>query len=361
MGRIRGRLTSLDQRERLTTWIRQACHAGAALSRACEIIGISVHSWYRWQAAGKVIADQRPLARRNDPANKLSDTERQAILSVCNNPRFNSVPPSQIVPILSDEGCYLASESTMYRVLRQANQLQHRGRAAKAVRKAKPTSFTATGPNQVWMWDITWLPSQVKGEYYKLYMIEDLFSRYPVGWEVHTEETGELAAELLQRSVLTQRCSMNPLVLHSDNGAPMKSYTLKAKLEMLGIASSFSRPRVSNDNPYAESLFRTLKYWPAWPKGFASLDEARQWVRRFVDWYSHTHRHSGIQFVTPSQRHQGQDKALLEKRHALYLAARLARPERWRNATRNWSWQNEVQLNPDRVIEPKTSEELQAA
>lgn len=324
--------------------------------------GISVHSWYRWQQAGVVIADRRPLAERPEPVNKLGIEERQAVLALCNSTRFASVPPSQIVPILADEGRYLASESTMYRILREAGQVQHRGRAAKAVRVAKPTSFTATAPNQVWSWDVTWLPSRTQGQYYKLYLIEDIFSRYPVGWEVHEEETGELAAELLQRSVLSQRCAMQPLVLHSDNGAPMKSYTLKAKMEALGIASSFSRPRVSNDNPYSESLFRTLKYWPGWPRqGFASLEEARQWVKRFIAWYTHEHRHSGIQFVTPAQRQQGLDKALLAKRHQVYLAAREARPERWRSHTRNWVWIDEVQLNPDRSTAKESEGNLLAA
>jgi len=355
-------LTLLEHREQLIDWIRQACNDGASLYRSCEVVGISVHSWYRWQQEGTVKADQRPLVERPEPANKLPVEERQAVLALCNSPRFGSVPPSQIVPILADEGCFMASESTMYRILREAGLVQHRGRAAKAVRRAKPTSFTATAPNQIWMWDITWLPSCVKGLYYKLYLIEDLFSRYPVGWEVHEEETGELAAELLERTMLAQRCSMTPVVLHSDNGAPMKSFTLKAKMEALGVASSFSRPRVSNDNPFVESFFRTLKYWPAWPrKGFATIDEARLWVKRFIGWYGHEHRHSNIQFVTPAQRHEGVDKILLEKRHQVYQAARKAHPERWQGKTRNWARTDEVQLNPDRPITQDKTENLLAA
>ena len=179
---------------------------------------------------------------------------------------------------------------------------------------------------------------------------------------MHAGETGELAAELVQRTVLSQRCATRPLVLHADNGAPMKSYSLKAKLEALGIIASHSRPRVSNDNPFSESLFRTLKYWPKWPsKGFATLTLARQWVARFIDWYSNEHRHSGIRFVTPAQRHQGQDQALLQRRHVVYQTARLARPERWSGTTRNWSWIAQVQLNPDRVLPMETVEELIAA
>lgn len=355
-------MTSLAQRQRIIGNIEQACRSGAALHRACQIAGISLNCWYRWQQAGTVVPDLRPQTPRREPANKLSAQERGEILTVCNSVRFGSLPPSQIVPMLADEGRYLASESSFYRVLRQAGQACRRGRAAIPRTVAKPTSHTATGPNHVWSWDVTWLPSAVKGQFYKLYLIEDIFSRFPVGWEVHEEETGELAAELVQRSVLAQRCATRPLVLHSDNGAPMKSYSLKAKMEALGIVASHSRPRVSNDNPFSESLFRTLKYWPKWPrKGFASIDQARQWVKRFIHWYCHDHRHSGIRFVTPAQRHQGLDKSLLQRRHLVYQAARHAHPERWSGATRNWGWISYVQLNPDREMPHQLVEQRLAA
>ncbi len=352
----------MQQREQLVEWIKQACRDGASLHRACEVVAISIHSWYRWRDGDHVKADQRPVAKRHTPANKLSAEERKAVLETCNNPRFANAPPSQIVPILADDGQYIASESTMYRVLREAGQAQRRGRTVKRERISKPTSYTATAPNQVWSWDITWLPSHVQGQYYKLYLIEDIFSRYPVGWEVHTEETGELAADLLQRSVLAQHCAMQPIVLHSDNGAPMKSCTLKAKMDALGITGSWNRPRVSNDNPYSESLFRTMKYWPAWPrKGFSSLEEARLWAKRFIDWYSHSHRHSAIQYVTPAQRHAGQDKILLANRHQVYQNAKQKKPERWSGNTRNWTWPTQVHLNPDRQTEPEKCESRWAA
>ena len=298
-------MTSLAERERIIGNIEQACRSGAALHRACRIAGVSLNCWYRWQQDSTVVPDLRPETPRGNPANKLSVEERSEILAVCNSARFGSLPPSQIVPVLADEGRYLASESSFYRVLRQAGQAYHRGRAAVPRTVPKPTSHTATAPNRVWSWDVTWLPSAVKGQFYKLYLIEDIFSRFPVGWEVHEEETGELAAELVQRSVLALQCATTPLVLHSDNGAPMKSYSLKAKLEAMGIVASHSRPRVSNDNPFSESLFRTLKYWPQWPRnGFASLEQARQWVKRFIHWYCYEHRHSGIRFVPPAQRRQ---------------------------------------------------------
>lgn len=362
MGGGRGRITSLAERQRILGNIRQACQAGATLQRACQVAGITLNCWYRWQQDGTVLPDQRTQSSRSEPANKLSIEERTAILAVCNSVRFGSLPPSQIVPMLADEGRYLASESSFYRVLRQAGQAGRRGRAVPPRPVARPTSHTATAPNQVWSWDVTWLPASVKGRFYKLYLIEDIFSRFPVGWEVHEEECGELAAELVQRSVLAQRCTTQPLVLHADNGAPMKSYSLKARLEALGIVPSHSRPRVSNDNPFSESLFRTLKYWPQWPrKGFGSLDAARQWVKRFIDWYCHEHRHSGIRFVTPAQRHQGLDKVLLKQRHELYQAARQVHPERWSGATRNWEWIGTVHLNPDRDLPPQWAEDQLAA
>lgn len=228
------------------------------------------------------------------------------MLDVCNSQEFASLPPSQIVPRLADQGRYLASESSFYRILRAADQQHRRGRSQPPRHVPVPTSHTATGPNQVWSWDITYLPSLVRGQYYYLYLIEDIYSRKGVGWEVHEQECGERAAALLQRSIIREQCWKQPLVLHSDNGAPMKSVTLLTKMHDLGVTPSRGRPRVSNDNPYSESLFRTLKYCPQWPSdGFASLEAAREWVRDFMAWYNEEHRHSRIRFVTPNERHRG--------------------------------------------------------
>ncbi len=225
--------------------------------------------------------DRRPYDGHTANATKCADrAERQAIVTLCNSPQYAHLPPSQIVPRLADQACYLASESTFYRVLRAAGQQQHRGRSLRPRRHAAPTTHAANAPNQVWSWDITYLPSPVRGKYYYLYLIEDIYSRKAVGWEVYDVESGEKAAALLQRSVIGEQCLREPLVLHSDNGAPMKSVTLLSKMYDLGITPSRGRPRVSNDNPYSESLFRTLKYCPQWPQdGFASLDAARAWVR----------------------------------------------------------------------------------
>ncbi|EPM69936.1 integrase catalytic subunit [Pseudomonas syringae pv. actinidiae ICMP 18886] len=286
----------------------------------------------RWTQTDVFKADARTTVTRPTPSNALSDVERQAIITLCNSPEYAHLPPSQIVPRLADQGCYLASEATFYRVLRAAGQQQRRGRSQRPRRYAAPTTHAAKAPNQVWSWDITYLPSPIRGKYYYLYLIEDIYSRKAVGWEVYEMESGEKAAALLQRSVIGEQCLHEPLVLHSDNGAPMKSVTLLSKMYELGITPSRGRPRVSNDNPYSESLFRTLKYCPQWPQdGFASLDAARLWVRDFMRWYNNDHRHSRIRFVTPTERHRGLDHQILARRHELYECTVLLNPDREQN------------------------------
>ena len=294
--------------------------------------------------------DQRSSAKRPSLSNKLSEEEVQRILAVCNQPEYANLPPSQIVPCLLDKGLYHASESSFYRILRNAKQLNHRGRAKAPKKSAKPTSFKAEKPNQVWSWDITYLGSRIKGQFYYLYLFEDIYSRKIVGYEVHEKEDGKLASQLLQRCILKEQCFHTEprLVLHSDNGAPMKSQTLKAKMEELGIMSSYSRPRVSNDNPYSEALFRTLKYRGNWPSsGFDSLDGARDWVEHFVGWYNHEHKHSQLNFVSPAERHAGRDKVILQARREVLEKARKANPKRWSGGVRNCTPIGAVMLNPD--------------
>ena len=266
---------------------------------------------------------------------------------VCNRPEFASLPPTQIVPRLADCGKYIASESSFYRVLKAENQLHHRGRAHAPSRK-KPTTHVATGPNQVYSWDITYCPTAVRGLYYYLYMIVDIYSRKIVGYEVHDRECGGFAAELVEKTVLRENCFLKPLVLHSDNGSPMKSSTLLAKLYELGIEPSRGRPRVSNDNPFSESLFKTMKYGPIWPvNGFDGLSQARDWVQSFIDWYNTEHRHSAIKFVTPEERHQQQDSAILQRRAEVYEKAKASHPGRWSGSIRDWQPVTSVSLNPD--------------
>lgn len=296
--------------------------------------------------------DQRKAAASaRTPANALTAAEREEIVRVCNTPEYCSLPPSQIVPRLADAGRYIASESSFYRVLRDADQVNRRGAAEQPRHVAKPKGYCAQAPNQTWSWDITFLASSVRGQFYRLYMIEDIFSRKIVGWEVHTEELAEHASTLISKACLAEGIRRGRLVLHADNGSPMKGATMLATLQRLGIVPSFSRPSVSDDNPYSESLFRTLKYTPAYPrKPFDSLEAARRWVHEFVTWYNHEHRHSAIKYVTPAQRHAGLDIELLQQRKALYEETKAKHPERWSGSTRNWDRTNEVWLNPAKEL-----------
>lgn len=332
--------------------------SGARCSKACAEMDFSARTLRRWTKGGVIRADQRPLVQRPEPHNKLTQAERTAVLRVCNSEEFSSLPPSQIVPALADRGQYLASESSFYRILRHHGQQHHRGRAKHPIRRKPPTSFKASRPCQVWTWDITWMPGPVKGQFFHLYLILDVFSRKVVGWEVFECETAENAATLIQRTVWSERCFINPVVLHADNGSPMKGATMKATLEKLGILASYSRPRVSNDNPFSEALFRTCKYRPNWPKkGFATRMDAQTWVKSFADWYNNDHLHSAIRFVTPNMRHTGNEGKTLAKRASLYAKARAARPERWSSKTRNWTPVGPVWLNPEKEENPiKTRE-----
>lgn len=332
--------------------IAEACESGARESRACDVLGLSCRTLRRWReqlrAHGALSDRRQDAAQQRCWPQALTPEERQQALQVCNSPEFRSLPPSQIVPILADRGVYIASESTFYRVLREANQCNRRGRARAPRKLAKPMAWQATAPNQVWSWDITFLPTCIKGEFYRLYMVVDVYSRKIVGWEVHLEEASVHASRLIQKACMANGITQDGLVLHSDNGSPMKGATMLATLQRLGVVPSFSRPSVSDDNPYSESLFRTLKYCPGYPnKPFETIDQARQWVLAFVTWYNNEHRHSGIQFVTPAQRHDQIDTAMLKTRTAVYEAAKAAQPLRWKNRpVRNWSPVNEVWLNP---------------
>src|ERR671915_196508 len=204
------------------------------------------------------------------------------VLALCHAPAYASLPPGQIVPRWADRGEYRASESSFYRILREADEHHHRGRSRPPRPAAEPPRLVARAPNEVWTWDISWLPGPVKGLFFYLYLIVDLYSRKIVGWEVYARESAEYAAEVVRRAVLAEGCVDQPPVLHADNGSPMKGETLLETLYRLGVATSYSRPRTSNDNPYSEALFRTCKYCPAYPtQGFAGLEEARAWMQQF--------------------------------------------------------------------------------
>lgn len=360
-------MIGLEDRQALAQGIAMAHAAGARLKPACALVGISVRTLQRWQVAdGQIRGDGRPQAVRPIPGHALSDAERAKLLATANEPRFADVPPARIVPILADEGVYLASESTFHRVLKAHGQMTHRGRAKAPKASRPPTTHIATGPRQVWCWDMTYLPAQVMGRWFYLYLILDLYSRKIVGWEVHEADHADHAAHLVRRTALAEGIAAMAAkpVLHGDNGSTLKATTVLAMLNWLGVEPSYSRPRVSDDNAYAESLFRTAKYRPEFPaKGFADIEQARGWAADFVHWYNFDHRHSGIRYVSPAQRHAGEDRAILAARHEVYLHARERNPARWSGATRNWSPVGAVALNPERdsvINEQRGGDNLQA-
>jgi len=326
--------------------IAEAVDSGASQAVACRTVGITVRTLERWRSKG--IGDDNRAGPKTEPGNKLSKKERREVLQVLNSEEFLDLSPWQVVAKLADRGTYMSSESTMYRLLHEENLQTHRGRSREPHERHRPKELVATAPGQVWSWDITFLMSPVRGAFFYAYMVVDVFSRKVVARAVHDRECGDLAKELLESACGREGVERDELVLHSDNGGPMKNATLLATLLGLGVATSFSRPSVSNDNPYSESLFRTAKYRPQYPKGpFESLEAARTWFARFVDWYNTEHQHSGIRFVTPDERHSGADVEILKKRERVYAAARARHPERWTGRTRDWSRIEEVRLNPD--------------
>lgn len=342
-------MTVLEERQQVVTLVQEAAASGARQALACAVLGLSERTLQRWQEGETVRRDQRPL-RRYVPPHKLTETERAELLAVANASEFGHLPPSQIVPRLADQGRYLASESTFYRVLKAENQLAHRRRERPPQARRKPKAICATAPNQVYSWDITYLPTAIRGQFFYLYLFLDIFSRKIVGWQVYDAECSTLASALLRDICHREAIGLHQVTLHADNGGPMKGATMLATLQALGIMPSFSRPAVSNDNPYSESLFKTLKYRPDYPaKPFADLTEARRWVDHLVRWYNHEHRHSAIRFVTPAQRHAGLDGPLLAQRQAVYENARRKKPQRWSGATRNWQRIAAVHLNPEQT------------
>lgn len=322
--------------------VEEAVGNGARLSQACRVLGLTERTLQRW-----VHGDEDGRHGPNhEPANKLSPRERKAIVTTATHPEFRDRSPKQIVPLLADRGIYLGSESSFYRVLDEEG-LQHDRRAQRPA-ACRPMEHVADGPWQVASWDITFLRSHLRGQFFFLYLVEDVWSRKILGWDVHEAQSDELAAELVERiRTETPDHDLSGWVLHSDNGGAMKGATMLATLQRLGVVPSFSRPRVSDDNAFAESLFRTLKYCPEYPRdGFAALELARAWVARFVAWYNHDHQHSGIGYVAPAARHAGLDIELLAARRAVYQRARVQHPERWSREPRAWARPTTVTLNP---------------
>jgi transposase InsO family protein len=345
-------LTSPVDRRRALEILDAGLAAGARARELATLLGVGLSTLQRWrrQFAGDGDGLDRRKGSHRLISHRLSDEERQRILLTCNQPEFAALPPGQIVPALADRGVYIGSERSFYRVLHAHGQAHRRGRARPPQEPRAVPRLEAKGPNQVWSWDITYLPTSVRGVWLYLYLVIDVWSRKAVAWDVAEREDSQIAADLVSRACLRERISRRrhqPLILHADNGNAMRAATLETRLEELGVLRSFSRPRVSNDNPYSESLFRTVKYRPDYPRRpFRSQDDACAWVAAFVDWYNHQHRHSGIRFVTPDQRHSGQADEICRHRARVYEQARQLHPRRWTRSTRCWRQPEVVWINP---------------
>ena len=309
----------------MTTAYASLTGAGVPTRRAAVLTGL-VRSTAIRRATPALAVGPRPAA---DPVNKLTVLERRRILDTLNSSRFVDLAPLQIYAQLLDEGTYLCSVSTMYRVLREHAQVKERRRLARHPAKACP-ELVATAPRQVYSWDITKLAGPIKGQYFDAYVMIDIYSRYIVGVHVHTHESGVLATELMKEIFGVHGI---PQVVHADRGTSMTSKTVAALLADLEVTRSHSRPRVSNDNPYSEALFKTLKYGPEFPERFGSLTDARQFMDSFAGWYNHEHRHTGIGLHTPADVHYGLAADRATARRAVLTDARTRHPHRFATTT----------------------------
>jgi putative transposase len=301
-----------------------ALEAAIGTTRACAIVGKSRATVHRGRNPRVPrLGPRRPF---HHPA-QLSEEEREEVLAVLDAPRFADKSPGQVWAVLLDEGVYLCSQATMYRLLRERGQCGERRAQARHPAKTKP-ELEANGPHQVWSWDITKLKGPVRGVYYLLYVIIDIFSRKVVHWEIWPTENGTLAKEFIEHAIWANG-GIAPGAIHADRGTSMTSNTVTGLLALLGIDQSHSRPRVSNDNPYSEAQFKTLKYCPAFPGRFGSIEDANAFCGRFFDYYNREHRHSGIGMHTPATVHDGTAAAIHAKRIATLGAAFLAHPERF--------------------------------
>jgi transposase InsO family protein len=301
------------------------------LARACSALRVSRASVYRQDADRRHLRAPLPVPMpRPAPPLALSETERGALLDVLNSERFANRAPATVYATLLDEGIYLGSVRTMYRLLADVGQTRERRAQRVHPTYAKP-ELLATDVNQVWSWDITKLKGPSKWVYFHLYVILDIFSRYVVGWMLAPRETAELAEQLIADTVAKQAIAPGTLTLHADRGSSMRSKPVAALLVDLEVTKSHSRPYVSDDNPFSEAQFKTLKYRPEFPARFGSIEDARAHCQQFFTWYNGEHRHSGIGFMTPEAVHYGQAEDLLRQREKTLNAAFMAHPKRFKN------------------------------
>lgn len=296
---------------------------------ACQAVGVAQASYYRRHRQSPAPARPTPTPHRDRPQPRaLTAQERTAILTELHSDRFVDLSPTQTWAVLLDEGRYLGSISTFYRLLRQACGTRERRRQATHPATVKP-ELVANRPNEVWSWDITKLRGPAKWSWFYLYVIIDIYSRYVVGWMVASRESGPLAEVLIQQTLAKQGIAPGQLTIHADRGSSMTSKPVAFLLADLGVTQSHSRPHVSDDNPYSESQFKTLKYRPDFPQQFASIEAARLHCQRFFGWYNEHHRHCGLGLHTPADVHYGLAETIRDKRAAVLNAAYTAHPERF--------------------------------
>lgn len=296
---------------------------------ACEAVGAAQASYYRRHRQSPAPARPEPIPhRQRHQPRALTAAERQVILDVLHSERFVDVAPAEVWATLLDEGVYLGSQSTFYRLLRQAGEVRERRAQATHPAKVKP-ELVASGPKAVWSWDITKLRGPAKWSYYYLYVILDIFSRYVVGWMVASRESGPLAEVLIRQTCAKQGIDRAQLTIHADRGSSMTSKPVAFLLADLGVTQSHSRPHVSNDNPFSEAQFKTLKYRPDFPGRFGSIEAARRHCQVFFGWYNDEHRHSGLGLHTAADVHYGLAEAVRDKRAGVLDAAYAAHPERF--------------------------------
>ncbi len=346
MGGAKGRHITLSEREQAISLVKEATSNGASKEKVCNLMEVSKRTVTRWKSQEDKVKEDGRLYSIKTPSNRLTQEEQNKIISIATSEEFCDLSVRQIVPKLADQGEYIASESSFYRILKKEKLNAHRGKS-KPKTNSRPKSYTTNTQNNLWSWDITYLPSIVKGQFFYLYLIIDIFSRKIVGYNVYENESAQNSSAVIRAAYKSEQINGETIVVHSDNGKPMKGSTMISTLHMLGIIPSFSRPSVSNDNPYSESIFKTLKYCPKYPSTpFENLKSAKDWVDNFVNWYNNYHQHSSIKFVTPSERHKGEDSVILENRKKIYENARKKNPSRWSGNIRNWDYVSSVSLNP---------------
>jgi len=316
---------------------------------ACSALGIPRATYYRWQ---KPKMSKALLRKKIKHPLALRVAERRAVLDILHSERFIDKSPGEIVPTLLDEGNYVCSERTMYRILAEANELKERRRQRKNRSQYQKPELLATVSNQVWSWDITKLKGPKKWSYFYLYVILDIFSRYVVGWMIADRESADLAKRLITQTCEKQKIQPDQLTLHADRGASMKSNCVAYLLADLGITKTHSRPYTSDDNPFSEAQFKTLKYCPEFPERFGCIEDAKAFGRAFFKWYNNEHRHSGINRLTPKSLHYGEAEKVLQRRNIALAEAFVKHPERFKNRLPNAGKIPEAAwINPPKVTD----------